>query len=177
MCKHILHTRPYKVSQEPVSIHLPITRLLTGKLLKINRFDFLFVFKCFKRKKGIIGTVSLINFSVWLQVCMFSCVRQELWNTFLTLWILWVVWDILKPTSNIVLSLLCVYYRAVYMFQEQMDLPFYAEFPLRCVVLAAQVSAEMWRRNGLSLVSQVRGAQILVYLLFSFLCLFIYEFW
>ncbi|KAF3844844.1 hypothetical protein F7725_008007 [Dissostichus mawsoni] len=29
------------------------------------------------------------------------------------------------------------------------------EHPLRCVVLAAQVSAEMWRRNGLSLVSQV----------------------
>lgn len=30
-----------------------------------------------------------------------------------------------------------------------------AEPALRCVVLAAQVSAEMWRRNGLSLVSQV----------------------
>lgn len=31
MCKHILHTRPYKVSHEPVSIHLPITRLLAGE--------------------------------------------------------------------------------------------------------------------------------------------------
>lgn len=31
-----------------------------------------------------------------------------------------------------------------------------AEQALRCVVLAAQVSADMWRRNGLSLVSQVR---------------------
>ncbi|XP_026159846.1 E3 ubiquitin-protein ligase UBR1 isoform X3 [Mastacembelus armatus] len=30
MCKHILHVRPYKVSQEPVSIHLPISRLLAG---------------------------------------------------------------------------------------------------------------------------------------------------
>lgn len=31
MCKHILHVRPYKVSQEPVSIHLPISRLLAGR--------------------------------------------------------------------------------------------------------------------------------------------------
>jgi len=30
MCKQILHSRPYKVSQEPVSIHLPISRLLAG---------------------------------------------------------------------------------------------------------------------------------------------------
>lgn len=30
-----------------------------------------------------------------------------------------------------------------------------AEPALRCIVLTAQVSAEMWRRNGLSLVSQV----------------------
>lgn len=30
MCKHIVHVRPYKVSQQPVSIHLPITRLLAG---------------------------------------------------------------------------------------------------------------------------------------------------
>lgn len=31
MCKHILNVRPYKVSQQPVSIHLPITRLLAGR--------------------------------------------------------------------------------------------------------------------------------------------------
>uniref|UniRef100_A0AAY4AV77 E3 ubiquitin-protein ligase n=1 Tax=Denticeps clupeoides TaxID=299321 RepID=A0AAY4AV77_9TELE len=68
MCKHILHTRPYKVSQEPVSIHVPISRLLAG---------------------------------------------------------------------------------------ENLDFTYLVEHPLRCVVLAAQVSAEMWRRNGLSLVSQV----------------------
>lgn len=31
MCKHILHVQPYKVSQQPVSIHLPISRLLAGR--------------------------------------------------------------------------------------------------------------------------------------------------
>ncbi|XP_058255493.1 E3 ubiquitin-protein ligase UBR1 isoform X2 [Hemibagrus wyckioides] len=88
MCKHILHTRSYKVSEEPVSIHLPITRLLAG----------LYVLSC---QTG------------------------------------------------------AVKYLADFVDPGQMDLPFYADFPLRCVVLAAQVSAEMWRRNGLSLVSQV----------------------
>uniref|UniRef100_I3KW87 E3 ubiquitin-protein ligase n=1 Tax=Oreochromis niloticus TaxID=8128 RepID=I3KW87_ORENI len=80
MCKHILHVRPYKVSREPVSIHLPISRLLAG----------LYVLLC--------GTGAI----------------------------------------------------------ERLDNPVkLAEHALRCVVLAAQVSAEMWRRNGLSLVSQV----------------------
>uniref|UniRef100_A0A7N6BZ26 E3 ubiquitin-protein ligase n=1 Tax=Anabas testudineus TaxID=64144 RepID=A0A7N6BZ26_ANATE len=84
MCKQILNVRPYKVSQEPVSIHLPISRLLAG----------LYVLLC---RTGAV---------------------------------------------------------------EHLDDPLYdytqlAEHPLRCVVLAAQVSAEMWRRNGLSLVSQV----------------------
>lgn len=41
------------------------------------------------------------------------------------------------------------------LLQESYDHTQLAEQPLRCVVLAAQVSAEMWRRNGLSLVSQV----------------------
>lgn len=41
MCKHILHTRSYKVSQEPVSIHLPITRLLAGELLEMSLIDML----------------------------------------------------------------------------------------------------------------------------------------
>lgn len=35
MCKHILHVRPYKVSQQPVSIHLPISRLLAGRRTKV----------------------------------------------------------------------------------------------------------------------------------------------
>ncbi|KAK3538210.1 hypothetical protein QTP70_033114 [Hemibagrus guttatus] len=88
MCRHILHTRSYKVSQEPVSIHLPITRLLAG---------------------------------LYVLLCRTGAVKY--------------LPDFVDP--------------------GQMDLPFYADFPLRCVVLAAQVSAEMWRRNGLSLVSQV----------------------
>ncbi|XP_029982287.1 E3 ubiquitin-protein ligase UBR1 [Sphaeramia orbicularis] len=85
MCKHILHVRPYKVSQDPVSIHLPISRLLAG----------LYVLLC-RTGAG----------------------------------------DRLHDPEN---------YDYIQM----------AELPLRCVVLAAQVSAEMWRRNGLSLVSQV----------------------
>lgn len=39
--------------------------------------------------------------------------------------------------------------------QASYDYTHLAEHSLRCLVLAAQVSAEMWRRNGLSLVSQV----------------------
>ncbi|XP_054652195.1 E3 ubiquitin-protein ligase UBR1 isoform X2 [Dunckerocampus dactyliophorus] len=85
MCKQILNVRPYKVSQEPVSIHLPLSRLLAG----------LYVLVC---KNGL---------------------YDQLWD------------------------------------KECYDFVTLAEHPLRCVVLAAQVSAEMWRRNGLSLVSQV----------------------
>ncbi|XP_010765338.1 E3 ubiquitin-protein ligase UBR1 [Notothenia coriiceps] len=85
MCKHIIHVHPYKVSQEPVSIHLPVSRLLAG----------LYVLMC---RAGAVDRVdNLAGFD-----------RTQL-----------------------------------------------VEHPLRCVVLAAQVSAEMWRRNGLSLVSQV----------------------
>uniref|UniRef100_A0A673YP29 E3 ubiquitin-protein ligase n=1 Tax=Salmo trutta TaxID=8032 RepID=A0A673YP29_SALTR len=87
MCKHILHVSPYKVSQEPVSIHLPISRALAGEE----------------------------NHTVHLSAPMGLG------------------------------KLLC----------ESCDFTWFAEHPLRCVVLAAQVSAEMWRRNGLSLVSQV----------------------
>ncbi|XP_061600229.1 E3 ubiquitin-protein ligase UBR1 [Cololabis saira] len=85
MCKHILNVRPYKVSQAPVSIHLPISRLLAG----------LYVLLC--------GTGAI----------------ERLNNA------------------------------------EMYDFTQLVDHPLRCVVLAAQVSAEMWRRNGLSLVSQV----------------------
>ncbi|XP_066525852.1 E3 ubiquitin-protein ligase UBR1 isoform X2 [Hoplias malabaricus] len=88
MCKHILHTRQYKVSQEPVSIHLPISRLLAG----------LYVLLCRS------GAVKYLP-------------------------------DFVDP--------------------EHLDFCAFAEHSLHCLVLAAQVSAEMWRRNGLSLVSQV----------------------
>uniref|UniRef100_A0A3P8XWC1 E3 ubiquitin-protein ligase n=1 Tax=Esox lucius TaxID=8010 RepID=A0A3P8XWC1_ESOLU len=88
MCKHILHVRPYKVSQEPVSIHLPISRALAG---------------------------------LYVQLCSTGAIGR--------------LHEYLDP--------------------ESCDYTLWAEHPLRCVVLAAQVSAEMWRRNGLSLVSQV----------------------
>lgn len=88
MCKQILHVRPYKVSQEPVSIHLPISRLLAGLYVHLCRT----------------GTVKRLH---------------------------------------------------EYVDPESCDFTHFAEHPLRCLVLAAQVSAEMWRRNGLSLVSQV----------------------
>ncbi|XP_015206315.2 E3 ubiquitin-protein ligase UBR1 isoform X1 [Lepisosteus oculatus] len=88
MCKHILRTRPYKVSQEPVSIHLPISRLLAGLYVHICRT----------------GTIARVHEYIDEESCNFALLM---------------------------------------------------EYPLRCVVLAAQVSAEMWRRNGLSLVSQV----------------------
>uniref|UniRef100_A0A673KHP2 E3 ubiquitin-protein ligase n=1 Tax=Sinocyclocheilus rhinocerous TaxID=307959 RepID=A0A673KHP2_9TELE len=92
MCKQILHARLYKVSQEPISIHLPISRLLAG----------LYVLLC---QSGAIQYLP-----------DFVCI--------------------------------C-------MFQVQLNFTELAEQPLRCVVLAAQVCADMWRRNGLSLVSQV----------------------
>ncbi|XP_076130884.1 E3 ubiquitin-protein ligase UBR1 [Alosa pseudoharengus] len=88
MCKHVLNHRPYKVSQEPVSIHLPISRLLAG---------------------------------LYVHLCRTGAIKH-------------------LPQ---------------YMDKDSLDLSFLAEHPLRCVALAAQVSAEMWRRNGLSLVSQV----------------------
>ncbi|XP_063058960.1 E3 ubiquitin-protein ligase UBR1 [Engraulis encrasicolus] len=88
MCKHILSHRPYKVTQEPVSIHLPISRLLAG----------LYVHLC---RTGALSRLPQ------------------------------------------------------YMDPESLDYTLWVEHPLRCVVLASQVSSEMWRRNGLSLVSQV----------------------
>ncbi|RMC00510.1 hypothetical protein DUI87_23124 [Hirundo rustica rustica] len=38
---------------------------------------------------------------------------------------------------------------------EDFQVELLVEYPLRCLVLVAQVAAEMWRRNGLSLISQV----------------------
>uniref|UniRef100_A0A667XZ29 E3 ubiquitin-protein ligase n=1 Tax=Myripristis murdjan TaxID=586833 RepID=A0A667XZ29_9TELE len=95
MCKHILHVRPYKVSQEPVSIHLPISRLL--------------------------AIVSVC--CGWYKQSYFHC-----WH--------WII-------------------KGCLLLQESFDYTQFVEYPLRCVVLAAQVTAEMWRRNGLSLVSQI----------------------
>lgn len=40
-------------------------------------------------------------------------------------------------------------------FQDSFQVEVLVEYPLRCLVLVAQVVAEMWRRNGLSLISQV----------------------
>ncbi|XP_076014612.1 E3 ubiquitin-protein ligase UBR1 [Genypterus blacodes] len=88
MCKHILHVRPYKVSQESVSIHLPISRLIAG---------------------------------LYVHLCRTGAVQH--------------LQELADP--------------------ERYDFVQLVEHPLRCVVLAAQVSAEMWRRNGLSLVSQI----------------------
>ncbi|XP_055720910.1 E3 ubiquitin-protein ligase UBR1-like isoform X1 [Salvelinus fontinalis] len=95
MCKHILHVRPYKVSQEPVSIHLLISRALAG---------------------------------LYVQLCSTGTVKRL----------------------------------HQYVDPESCDFTWFAEHPLRCVVLAAQASAEMWRRNGLSLVSQVEGGMVLM---------------
>ncbi|XP_056623407.1 E3 ubiquitin-protein ligase UBR1 isoform X2 [Triplophysa dalaica] len=88
MCKQILHARQYKVSQEPVSIHLPISRLLAG---------------------------------LYVLLCQNGAVRY--------------LPDFVDPARLNYIEL--------------------AEQPLHCIVLAAQVCADMWRRNGLSLVSQV----------------------
>ncbi|MBN3275596.1 UBR1 ligase, partial [Polyodon spathula] len=87
MCNHVLRCKPYKVSQDPVSIHLPISRLLAG----------LYVHLC---RSGAINRLH--------EYLPAGC-----------------------------------------------DIAYMVEYPLRCLVLAAQVAAEMWRRNGLSLVSQV----------------------
>uniref|UniRef100_A0A8C3HHS2 E3 ubiquitin-protein ligase n=1 Tax=Chrysemys picta bellii TaxID=8478 RepID=A0A8C3HHS2_CHRPI len=44
---------------------------------------------------------------------------------------------------------------ADFYYIKSIDLELLVEYPLRCLVLVAQVAAEMWRRNGLSLISQV----------------------
>uniref|UniRef100_A0A8C6YAV6 E3 ubiquitin-protein ligase n=1 Tax=Naja naja TaxID=35670 RepID=A0A8C6YAV6_NAJNA len=74
LCGHTLECKRFKVSMDPVSIHLPLSRMLAGKCL---------------------------------------LVKNE--------------------------------------FQVQLLI----EYPLRCLALVAQVAAEMWKRNGLSLISQM----------------------
>nr|XP_033808724.1 E3 ubiquitin-protein ligase UBR1 isoform X1 [Geotrypetes seraphini] len=88
MCGYSLEDRPYLVSADPVSIHLPLTRTLAGLHAHLSR-------------TGIFSRL----------------------HEFVT--------------------------------PEEFQIDLLIEYPLRCLVLVAQVSAEMWRRNGLSLISQV----------------------
>lgn len=49
-------------------------------------------------------------------------------------------------------------------FQEGLRVDVLVEYPLRCLVLVAQVVAEMWRRNGLSLISQVWHTRSIIHI-------------
>uniref|UniRef100_A0A8C0UL47 E3 ubiquitin-protein ligase n=1 Tax=Cyanistes caeruleus TaxID=156563 RepID=A0A8C0UL47_CYACU len=82
LCGHTLESRPYRVSADPVSIHLPLSRTLAGLHVRLSKT----------------GAISRLH---------------------------------------------------------EFVSPLLVEYPLRCLVLVAQVAAEMWRRNGLSLISQV----------------------
>ncbi|KAL1785370.1 E3 ubiquitin-protein ligase UBR1 [Sigmodon hispidus] len=88
LCGHILETKSYRVSEDLVSIHLPLSRTLAGLHVRLSR----------------LGAVSRLHEFV--------------------------------PFDGFQVEVL-------------------VEYPLRCLVLVAQVVAEMWRRNGLSLISQV----------------------
>lgn len=50
------------------------------------------------------------------------------------------------------------------LFQEDFQVEVLVEYPLRCLVLVAQVVAEMWRRNGLSLISQVWQDSLFIFM-------------
>ncbi|XP_053553773.1 E3 ubiquitin-protein ligase UBR1 isoform X2 [Bombina bombina] len=88
MCGHSYQSYPYKVSRDPISIHLPLSRMLAGLHSHMS-------------KTGAIARISEII-----------------------------------PHENFQVELL-------------------VEYPLRCLVLVGQASAEMWRRNGLTIISQV----------------------
>ncbi|XP_064318493.1 E3 ubiquitin-protein ligase UBR1 isoform X2 [Phalacrocorax carbo] len=88
LCGHTLESRPYRVSADPVSIHLPLSRTLAGLHVRLSKT----------------GTISRLP-------------------------------EFVPP--------------------EEFQVELLIEYPLRCLVLVAQVAAEMWRRNGLSLISQV----------------------
>ncbi|XP_069714258.1 E3 ubiquitin-protein ligase UBR1 isoform X4 [Phaenicophaeus curvirostris] len=88
LCGHTLESRPYRVSADPVSIHLPLSRTLAGLHVRLSK----------------IGAISRLH-------------------------------EFVSP--------------------EEFQVELLIEYPLRCLVLVAQVAAEMWRRNGLSLISQV----------------------
>uniref|UniRef100_A0A8D0C1I8 E3 ubiquitin-protein ligase n=1 Tax=Salvator merianae TaxID=96440 RepID=A0A8D0C1I8_SALMN len=88
LCGHVLDCQRFKVSANPVSIHLPLSRMLAGLHIQLS-------------KTGVIARL------------------QE----FIT--------------------------------SEEFQVQRLVEYPLRCLALVAQVAAEMWRRNGLSLISQM----------------------
>ncbi|KAM8920859.1 E3 ubiquitin-protein ligase UBR1 [Pelodytes ibericus] len=88
MCGHTYHSYPFRVSTDPVSIHLPLSRMLAGLHSQMS-------------KTGAIARLS----------------------------------QVISPAD----------------FQVECLI----EFPLRCLVLVGQVSAEMWRRNGPTVISQV----------------------
>ncbi|XP_066487271.1 E3 ubiquitin-protein ligase UBR1 isoform X2 [Tiliqua scincoides] len=88
LCGHTLESKRFKVSADPVSIHLPLSRMLAGLHIQLS-------------KTRVISRL----------------------EAFLT--------------------------------SEEFQVQLLIEYPLRCLVLVAQVAAEMWRRNGLSLISQM----------------------
>ncbi|KAJ7344783.1 hypothetical protein JRQ81_000733 [Phrynocephalus forsythii] len=88
MCGHTLESKRFKVSAGPVSIHLPLSRMLAGLHIQLSR-------------TGVISRF------------------QDFFTS------------------------------------EEFQVQTLVDYPLRCLALAAQVSAEMWRRNGLSLISQM----------------------
>lgn len=85
---HSYHSYPFKVSRDPVSIHLPLSRILAGLHSQMS-------------KTGFITKLP----------------------------------ELISPDD----------------FQVELLI----ESPLRCLVLAGQVAAEMWKRNGLTIISQV----------------------
>ncbi|XP_044127581.1 E3 ubiquitin-protein ligase UBR1 isoform X2 [Bufo gargarizans] len=88
MCGHSYQSYPFKVSRDPVSIHLPLSRMLAGLHSQMS-------------KTGLITKLP----------------------------------ELISPDD----------------FQMELLI----ESPLRCLVLAGQVAAEMWKRNGLTILSQV----------------------
>ncbi|XP_053127258.1 E3 ubiquitin-protein ligase UBR1 isoform X2 [Hemicordylus capensis] len=88
LCGHTLESKRFKVSADPVSIHLPLSRMLAGLHIQLS-------------KTGVISEL------------------QE------------------------------------FVSSEEFQVQLLVEYPLRCLALVAQVAAEMWRRNGLSLISQM----------------------
>ncbi|XP_062973720.1 E3 ubiquitin-protein ligase UBR1 isoform X2 [Elgaria multicarinata webbii] len=88
LCGHILQSKYFKVSADPVSMHLPLSRMLAGLHIQLS-------------KTGVISRL------------------QE------------------------------------FILSEEFQVQMLVEYPLRCLALVAQVAAEMWRRNGLSLISQI----------------------
>ncbi|XP_053331248.1 E3 ubiquitin-protein ligase UBR1 isoform X2 [Spea bombifrons] len=88
MCGHSYESYPFRVSVDPVSIHLPLSRLLAGLHAHMSKT----------------GTIARLPHII--------------------------------PTEEFLVESLI-------------------ECPLRCLVLVGQVAAEMWRRNGLTIISQV----------------------